>query len=312
MGSRVDTQGSPAYLKAMQSRFAYLPHRTVLALNGPDTIDMLERLITSTTTDWPVGDARPGALLTPQGKIIADFLAIRTGEGVLLDIHRDAVEDLSKRLKLFRLRAKVDIEPLENAIVVAGIEPAEHGVRPVSGAQLVYIDPRYPGGRLRAMADKTEWRQYHGHEAEWSLPASDHDLDRIVSGIPEWGFDYRAAEVFPADVNLDRLGGVDYKKGCFVGQEVVSRMYRRGKIRKRTFLVTGEALSQGAAFEADQALGVITSVSGERGLCLLRLDRFARAELTGHQTLCNGSPADLLKCRQDWMDEEIREAYASD
>ena len=93
----------------MQSRFAFLPHRSVLALTGPDTLALLERLVTCNTTGWTPGEARYGALLTPQGKIIADFLALRTEDGVLLDVHTDALGDLAKRLKLFRLRAKVEI-----------------------------------------------------------------------------------------------------------------------------------------------------------------------------------------------------------
>ncbi|MEM9738658.1 MAG: folate-binding protein [Pseudomonadota bacterium] len=278
----------------MQSRFAFLPSRAVLALEGPDTIALLERLITSNTADWSPGEARFGALLTPQGKVIVDFLGIRTGDGVLLDVHKDAVDDLTKRLKMFRLRSDVNIEPVDGALVVAGIDPADHGVRPVSGAELVYIDPRYPGGRLRAIASETEWRQYHGHEAEWSVPIGEHDADRIASCVPEWGRDYRSAQVFPADVNMDRLGGVDYKKGCFVGQEVVSRMYRRGSIRKRTVTlrharpdVEAQILS-----EQGQVIGAVTSTHGDLSLALLRIDRLVQttidAEIEG----------------PDWIDEE--------
>ncbi|MEL6661528.1 MAG: folate-binding protein [Pseudomonadota bacterium] len=289
----------------MQSRFAFLPHRVVLSLKGPDTIALLERLITCTTSGWSLGEARFGALLTPQGKIIADFLAVRTEDGVLLDVHRDAREGLAKRLKLFRLRADVAIESVDGAIVVAGIEPATHGVRPVSGAQLVYVDPRYEGGRLRAIAAEAEWRQYHGHEAEWSLPPDEHEADRISSRVPEWGLDYGAAEVFPADVNADRLGGVDYSKGCFVGQEVVSRMFRRGKIRKRTMVVEGDGLEPGAAIESKGPIGEVTSVCGGVGLARVRLDRLAKARASDTKLLSNGQAVSVKSDREDWLNEEI-------
>lgn len=297
----VDRFTCRAYLAGMQSRFAYLPHRAVLALSGPDTIALLERLITSNTNDWLPGEARPGALLTPQGKIIADFLAIRTDDGVLLDVHKDVLDDLAKRLKMFRLRADVDIAPVGNALVVAGVEPAEHGARPVSGAQLVYIDPRYPGGRLRAIADQEEWRQYHGHEAEWSLPIGEYEADRIASCVPELGADFETVSVFPADVNLDRLGGVDYKKGCFVGQEVVSRMFRKGGVRKRTVLIDRAGLAAGDAIEAPEgaALGQVTSASDTQALATLRLDRLAKMD----------SNLDVIG--PDWALDELEAARAN-
>jgi len=273
---------------------------------------LLERLVTCNTTGWAIGGARPGALLTPQGKIIADFLAIRTETGVLLDVHGEAMDDLAKRLKLFRLRAKVEITPLEGVLIVAGIEPAEHGVRPVSGTELVYIDPRYDGGRLRAIASEAEWRRYHGHEAEWSLPPDQCELDRIFACVPEWGFDYRAAEVFPADVNLDRLGGVDYGKGCFVGQEVVSRMYRRGKIRKRTLRARGTGLEVGASIEASGPIGEITSAIDGLALARVRLDRLARAIGSGETVVSNGNAMSLEPRTHGWLGEEMEVFRADD
>ena len=104
----------------MSSPFAYLGHRAVLSLSGPDTMTLLERLVTNPTDNWAPGDTRYGALLTPQGKVLSDFLALRTAEGVLLDTSKAYVEDLAKRLKLFRLRSKVEIEILEDVFVVAG------------------------------------------------------------------------------------------------------------------------------------------------------------------------------------------------
>ncbi|MEM1150292.1 MAG: folate-binding protein [Pseudomonadota bacterium] len=286
----------------MQSRFAFLPHRSILALKGPDTLALLERLITCNTKDWSEGEARYGALLAPQGKILADFLAIRVEDGVLLDVHGDALPDLAKRLKLFRLRASVEIEPLERQIIVTSMEPAEHGLRPVSGAYRVYIDPRYEGGRLRAIAHEAEWRQYHGHEAEWSVPVSEYHADRIASCVPEFGEDFETASVFPADVNMDRLGGVDYKKGCFVGQEVVSRMYRRGGVRKRTVLLEKAGCAPGdpVAPAEGASIGKVTSATEHQALAVLRLDRLAKLD----------TRLDMIG--PEWAFEEMNSVAAND
>lgn len=268
----------------MQDTLDHLPDRAVLSLDGPDTIALLERLVTHTTEGWEEGAARYGALLTPQGKIIADFIALRTQDGVLLDVHEEAIEDLARRLKLFRLRAKVEIAPAKELGVFIGAG---------------FADPRSP-----ALPPRTIGPLGDGPEAK------NYDAARLAADIPEMGRDFGASEVFPTDVNMDRLGGIDYYKGCFVGQEVVSRMYRRGRIRKRTIAATGEGLASGMAVTAGgRPLGEITSTDGTRALIRLRTDRLAAAleadapiEADG-QTLRLTLPA--------WLDEELA-AQAAD
>ncbi len=224
---------------------------------------------------------RYGGLLTPQGKIIADYLATRTADGVLLDVHEDAIEDLTRRLKMFRLRSDVKIEPRDDLQV----QQSEAGPPdPRSDA----LPRRFlmPGG-----AD--------------SISESYHDL-RIAAGVPEWGSDYRNAEVFPTDVNMDVMNGIDYKKGCFVGQEVASRMMRRGKIRKRTVLVKGENLSAGdAVMVGERPAGTITSSAGPLALALIRIDRAAGKLLTvNNQSVMIQSP--------EWLQSEFAEVLADD
>ncbi|MEO1304481.1 MAG: hypothetical protein AAFV37_05860 [Pseudomonadota bacterium] len=289
----------------MSSPFAYLGQRAVLSLSGPDTITLLERLVTNDTTNWAPGETRYGALLTPQGKVLSDFLALRTAEGVLLDTAKAYIEDLAKRLKLFRLRSKVDIQVLEDVFVVAGLEPADAGVRPISGAQHVYIDPRYPEGRLRGLATKDSWAAWYGyHPAEWSRPMDAYHTDRIANGIPEQGFDFEQAEVFPSDINMDVLGGVALNKGCFVGQEVVSRMHRRGKIRKRAVTVelTTTKAMPGDALLAPASIGEITSVENAHALGRIRVDRFAKAEQDGHPVTVHETAVTIAK--PDWLVSE--------
>lgn len=291
----------------MASPFAYLPHRAVLSLAGPDTIVLLERLVTNATDNWTPGETRYGALLTPQGKVIADYLAIRTGEGVLLDVAEAHVDDLAKRLKLFRLRSKVEIERLEDVFVVAGTDDAPEGVRPISGAQHVYLDPRYPGGRLRGLATKESWAAWYGyHPAEWSRPIDVYHRDRMINGIPEQGVDFGSADVFPADINMDVLGGVALNKGCFVGQEVVSRMHRRGKIRKRTLSVEFPANltpDSGAEILAPAPIGALTSVEEAQALALVRIDRWMKAETSGAEPMVDETPVTITK--PDWLAAEL-------
>ena len=237
--------------------------------------------MTHSVANWAVDEVRYGGLLTPQGKIIADYLATRTADGVLLDVHEDAIEDLTRRLKMFRLRSDVKIEPRDDLQV----QQSEAGPPdPRSDA----LPRRFlmPGG-----AD--------------SISENYHDL-RIAAGVPEWGSDYRNAEVFPTDVNMDVMNGIDYKKGCFVGQEVASRMMRRGKIRKRTVLVKGENLSAGdAVMVGERPAGTITSSAGPLALALLRIDRAAGKLLTvNNQSVMIQSP--------EWLQSEFAEVLADD
>ncbi|WP_018148032.1 CAF17-like 4Fe-4S cluster assembly/insertion protein YgfZ [Henriciella marina] len=254
-----------------------LSDRSVLVLDGPDTIALLERLVTNNTHDWPIGEARYGALLTPQGKVIADFIAHRTEGGALLDVATHAVGDLSKRLQMFRLRAKVEIGVDGKQAVAIGDEGA--------------ADPRAPELPKRSFVE------------DGSAPTiSDEDWDavRIPTGVAEWGRDFQGAEVFPWEINMDRQGGVDLKKGCFVGQEVVSRMHRRGKLRKRTIIVEGQNLQKSQSLEGETPVGEITSTAGNMALAIVRVDRLAKA---GDALTIDGKPAKILG--PDWLKEEL-------
>lgn len=291
----------------MASPFAYLPHRAVLSLSGPDTLTLLERLVTHDTSSWTPGETRYGALLTPQGKVLADYLALRTTVGILIDVSAAYADDFLKRLKMFRLRSEVEIERLEDVFVVAGIEAAPEGVRPISGAQFVYLDTRYPRGRLRGLATKESWAAWYGyHPAEWSRPVNEYHLDRIQNGIPEQGFDFGTAEVFPADINMDVLGGVALNKGCFVGQEVVSRMHRRGKIRKRTLPISvaaTETLTADQELRAVAPIGAVTSAEENYGLARLRIDRWQSVEADGAAISIDETPVTIAK--PEWLSLEL-------
>ncbi|MCI4643348.1 MAG: folate-binding protein [Hyphomonadaceae bacterium] len=258
-----------------------LPDRALLALNGPDAVTLLERLVTHTTANWQTGELRFGALLTPQGKVLVDFLSLRTETGVLMDLHEDALAILQPRLKLYKLRADVEIAPAEDLAVLIGAEG-------VQDPRSFDLPPRIYGPAL-------------------DTPGADATEAFIQAGVPEWGRDYRDAQVFASDVNMDRLNGVDYKKGCFVGQEVASRMYRRGKIRKRTVQVRGAELAVGEAVKLGEvSLGEITSVAGEMALARLRIDRLGHAS----EALVAGKPVEIIG--PDWLEAEVEALLVAD
>lgn len=295
-----DKPAAAPYMPVMTSSLIHLPQRAVLSLTGPDTITLLERLVTHATNDWWKGETRYGALLTPQGKIIADYLAVRTEDGVLMDVAREQVGDLAKRLKMFRLRSQVDIEVLDDLTVRASTEAADRSA-PVSNAMVSYLDPRYPNGRLRAVA-KAE--RSTAPDVPDQIAA--YHADRIANAIPEQGLDFGAAEVFPSDINMDWLGGVALNKGCFVGQEVVSRMHRRGKIRKRTLkieLPADLAAEPGTDLVAPQPIGTLTSRHGNQALALIRIDRLQKALSDQVPVRLNESSVTIV--RPDWLAADL-------
>lgn len=258
-----------------------LPGRQIVSVAGPDARDLLQRLITVDLVGLEPGDCRPGALLTPQGKILVDFLVLADGDTVWLDVPASAAEGLLKRLTLFKLRARAEI--LVNTDLLA-----LWSTTPFPGAAQ---DPRLPG------------RIWRGIGEAGSEPRA---LDRfeIEAGIPAFGRDYGEAEVFPTDVNLDAFGGVGWKKGCFIGQEVVSRMKRRGTIRKRSLpaVFAAEAPPPGTAVMAGTVtVGAIISSLGHHAVILARLDRLKAAE---HYCEADGQEANIVVPDEFWADLE--------
>lgn len=245
-------------MAVMSNPVFHLADRAVIRICGPDTRDFLQRVITNDLKLCAPDTLQTGALLTPQGKVICDFLIHGKDDGVVLDIREEAADALVKRLSLYRLRAKADITRDSDAFVVAGTGLA---------------DPRSPQLPQRTIASDKPAADGTTRQAELEISA----------GIPAFGRDYGEAEVFPTDVNLDLYGGIAWKKGCFIGQEVLSRMKRRGTIRKRTVAVASASadLAKGDIVTADDVpLGNITSSTGKNALAILRLDRLEAASET--------------------------------
>ncbi|MHC2019556.1 CAF17-like 4Fe-4S cluster assembly/insertion protein YgfZ [Methylobacterium sp. CM6247] len=251
---------------------ALLPDRAVIAIAGEDAMSFLQGVVTCNIETLEPGEARLGGLLTPQGKILFDFLIWRSGDGFRLDCPADQAPALAKRLTLYRLRAKVTI----------AVDPTLGLAAAWDGAETTSETERLRDGRLAALGERLVFA-----EGAFSADATeaDYHAHRIALGIPEGGRDFTYGDAFPHEALMDQLGGVDFKKGCYVGQEVVSRMQHRGTARTRIVPVIsrdGEAVTSGAEVTAGaRGLGTIGSVSGARGLAMLRLDRLADAVAAG-------------------------------
>jgi folate-binding protein YgfZ len=245
-------------MRDIEFRAGRLAGRAILAVTGPDAAHFLHNLLTADVEHLADGEARYAALLSPQGKILADMLVLRRGDGFLIDCAAGQREALAKRLGLYRLRARVEIAPRDDLAVA--VSPEE-----LPGA---YRDPR--------TAD-IGWRMIGAGPATL---AEGYDAARIALGLADSEADLGSGEFFPHEANLDQLGGVSFKKGCYVGQEVVSRMEHRGTARSRILPVklAGDAPAKGTEIWAgEKQIGTLLSGLGGQALALIRLDRLAEA-----------------------------------
>ena len=251
---------------------ALLSDRGVVRVAGADARKLLQGVITNDIEKAGGGAAIHAGMLTPQGKILFDFFVVADGQGFLLDVAKDQTAGLMQRLGFYRLRAQVEIaeEPSFKVAAAWGGDP-----RLPAGA-IAYADPRLPelGVRVLPRADQDTADLGCAEATE-----ADYHAMRIGLAVPEGGRDYAFGDAFPHEALFDQLHGVDFHKGCFVGQEVVARMEHRGTARKRILPVTGDApLKTGAEIEAgEMPIGTIGSVDGAFGLALLRLDRIKQA-----------------------------------
>ena len=268
------------------ARFVVFERRGVVSIGGADARKFLNDLITSEIGRTDANGAAYGGLLTPQGKILFDFIVFAEAECFLFDLPAVVVPDFVKRLTFYRLRAKVEIADLsgERRVLAAwgGDRPAVDGV--------LAVDPRLVELGYRAIVPK----------ATIALPAyatsseAEYDAHRIGLGVPEGGIDFAFGEAFPHDADMDQLGGVDFDKGCYVGQEVVSRMEHRGTARRRIVLAQGAGLAPRTEITAGgKPLGQLASTTAENGLALVRLDRAKEAMDLGQPILAGAAPVTL-------------------
>jgi folate-binding protein YgfZ len=243
--------------------YATLPSRALIALSGADWRGFLQGLITQDVDTLAPGEARFGALLTPQGRLLYDLFAVGRENGCWLDVLAEHRAAIVQRLTMYRLRAKVEIAPDDTRVAIlfgsdVSTPPGQGWVR----------DPRLP---------ELGWRGYGASPPPNAVMADERDRDaaKLRLGVPgpsDWGLD----KTYPIEANFDLLNGIDFQKGCFVGQETTSRMKRRGQVKSRMLPIAfeGRPPEPGAEVLAGTLrAGVVTSVGDGRAIALLRLDR---------------------------------------
>jgi tRNA-modifying protein YgfZ len=280
---------------------ALLPDRGVVKVAGDDARHFLNGLATNDAGKVTPGAARFAALLTPQGKIIADFIlaeaAPADGGGFFLDLPRALVPTLVEKLNFYKLRAKVTLGDLSEALGVMAV----WGGTGESGYGLSYPDPR-----LKALGWRIVLPPNLAAEAAAELGATvvepeAYETHRIALGVPRGGEDFSYGDTFPHEADMDQLAGVDFDKGCYIGQEVVSRVEHRNSARSRIVPIAYDDYAPSAGLPVmagEKQVGTLGSTAGGRGLALLRLDRVADALAAGTPLTCGSIPIRVMK--PDW------------
>jgi len=263
------------------TRIALLPDRGVVTVMGEDAEKLLQGIITNDMALLQEQPAIHAGLLTPQGKILFEFFVVKTPGGFGLEAARNKTAELSDRLNLYKLRVKAEILDASADYTVAAFWGGPDELRHGGKRPLWYADPRLPDIGFRELVTmRTDWAL--GGEDANTATQHDYHAHRIALGVPEGGKDYAFGDTFPHEALFDQLHGVSFEKGCYVGQEVVSRMANRGTARKRVVPVIGETALPASGSEivaGGVTIGSLGSTSGTRGLALLRLDR--AAEMSG-------------------------------
>ncbi len=267
----------------MTPAFAFLDNRALIAVEGPDWRSLLQGLISNDVETLAPGQMRYAAMLTPQGRVVCDMFVLAGEGGCWLDVPRDARDDMVRRLLLYRLRAKATITAADGRVCALwGAQEAPDGWRE---------DPRLPALGFRGV-DQTPPRDVLSADEEA------YDAWRLELGVPDLRRESQGETVFYAiEADFDLLNGIDFKKGCYIGQEVTSRMKRRGGIRSRMLPIVFEGPSPAPGAEVlagELRAGEVLSGRDGRAIALLRLDRIEGAALT-----VEGRP--VAAAAPDWL-----------
>lgn len=280
---------------------ALLPDRGVVKVAGDDARGFLNGLLTADIGRVTPHNAHFAALLTPQGKIIVDMIVAEApsedGGGFFLDVPKALAKSCVDRLNFYKLRAKVVVEDLSEVLGVIAVWEGEA----TTEYGLCYRDPRLAMLGHRIMLPPHLAAEAARDVGAMLMPAAAFEAHRIAFGIPRGGLDFMYGDAFPHETDMDQLNGVDFAKGCYVGQEVVSRIEHRGTTRSRVvpFAYEGLAPDAGAAVTAlDRKVGTLGSTSAARGLAMLRLDRVEEAIAAGIQLVSGDITLQLIK--PDW------------
>ena len=280
---------------------ALLPDRGVVKIAGDEARAFLNGLLTADISNVTPENAAFAALLTPQGKVIVDCIAVEAaaedGGGFFLDCPRALAPNLTDKLKFYRLRAKIAIDDVSSTLGVMAL----WGGTGSSDSALIYPDPRLPSLGLRAILPPGQAAEVAADVGAELVDEREYEKHRIGLGVPRGGLDFIYGDAFPHEADMDQLNGVNFTKGCYVGQEVVSRMEHRGTARNRIVPVAadGNAPETGIPVMAgDKQVGLTGSAIGSQGLAMLRLDRVADAKAAGTPLIAGGVTLRALK--PDW------------
>ena len=238
--------------------------RAVFRFSGPEAHKLLNDVVTGAIPPTGTGEgeaAAAWALLSPQGKILAEGLAGHAEDAIWVDVHQSVADDFFKRMKMYRLRAAVVIDDLRASHRVGFAQDAE----PTELRHTDRLGPVDMGWRVIAPVEVS---------LGWVQSDDFYQGQRVSVGIAHQGNDFPASDAFAHDIGLDLLDGIDFAKGCYVGQEVVSRMKHRGTARRRPVIVSGiEAPAGSAVITGGREAGKIGQVINGMAVAILRLDR---------------------------------------
>ena len=301
----------------MEANYCALPGRGVLRLSGADVRIFLQALVTRDLDHLSPERAVYGALLTPQGKYLFDFFMVQQNNDILLDVEVERLDALTKRLKMYRLRADVTVQVEDGWTVHAvfngdldlGGLDGEAGTAKQFGEGIAYIDPRLPAAGTRIMAPVCQADEILAASGFAAGEPTDYDYVRLGLALPDSAQDLVVEKSLMLESNLDALHGVDFDKGCFVGQELTARTKYRALVRKRLLPVTinGPLPPPNAPLMAgEREVASMRSGQGDRGLALVRLDRLAEAGGLGLSLTADGTT--VTPTLPDWAEFELEDS----
>ena len=273
------------------------PERRAIRIGGAEAADFLQSILTSDMEALLPGETRASALLTPQGRILADMMVLRVEDGFVLDCDASRAEDLFTRLRRYKLRRPITLEMLDDHQLWVGWDGA---AMPVDAS----TDPRHPALGWR-------WIGAAGSGPDTASGSGTVDIDqwhavRIAAGVPQGPVDLQPERALMLEAGLDRLGAVDFEKGCYVGQEVTARTHYRGLVKRRIVPLAisgGRPASGDAVTDGERELGAVLSVAAdsEGALCLaaMKLSDIHRISDGDHDVTAGGHAARLAI--PDWM-----------
>jgi len=286
----------------MAASFTLLPYRSVIAVSGDDRVAFLQGLISNDTTKVSPGHAVWAALLTPQGRFLNDMFVVDGGsDTLLLDTERERAAGLARKLAMYKLRSKVAVEDRSAKMDVAVVF-GEGAAAAATGALgndkvIAFADPRLPELGVRVLTPAGEAAALL--ESHGCVPSTPDHYDelRLSLGVPDGSRDLPVEKALLLESGFDELHGVDWNKGCYMGQELTARTKYRGLVRKRLFpvKVEGPLPAPGTVIQRDgQEVGEIRSGAGNRALAMLRLEA-----LTGDTLMAD--QARIVPHKPAWM-----------